>query len=226
MAVLKGEGTHTILYGSADIHNGLRSNRGYLARPDHAGTYPTLLISHDWSGITPSLKALARSLARYGYSVVAPDYYRGQGAGTPWPADRIAIDLESAYRFLSSSDTPWAGPLAVLGLGAGASAAIEFVVHFPSVEALILVSPLTTFGLSTVAIPTLGIYGKEDQLAESWEQARDQAPQVEWVLYGGAGHDLLDEGSDSYDEAIGADAFDRIRKFLDSHLAGNAATMS
>lgn len=226
MSILKGEGTHTILYGSADIHNGLRSNRGYLARPDHAGSYPALLISHDWSGITPSLKALARSLARHGYSVVAPDFYRGRGSGAPWPADRIAIDLESAYRFLSSSDTPWAGSVAVLGVGGGAPAAIDFVLRFPAIEGLILVSPLTTFGLGDVAIPTLGIYGKEDELAESWEQARAQAPQAEWALYGGAGHDLLDEGSESYDQAVAEDALNRIREFLDRHLSSDAPNMS
>ena len=226
MSIIKGEGTHTILYGTAAIHNGLRSHQGYLARPDHSGSFPTLLISHDWAGITSSLKALARGLARHGYAVVVPDFYRGQGNAAPWPADRLAADLEGANRFLSSPDTPWVEAVAVLGFGSGAQAATDFVLRHTNIRALVLVSPLTTFGLGEVAVPTMGIYGKDDELAGDWEQAQDLARQVEWVLYGNAGHDLLDEGSDSYDGAIAEDALRRIRKFLDGHLGGEAPNLS
>ena len=218
MSILKGEGTHTILYGSADIHNGLRSNRGYITRPDHSGSYPTLLISHDWTGLTSSLKALARRLARHGYAVVAPDFYREHGSSAPWPADRLASDLEGAHRFLSSSDTPWVGAVAVLGFGSSAPAAVEFVLGHPEVRALVLVSPLATYGLGEIVVPTLAIYGKDDELAENWVQAQDQAPQVEWVLYGNVGHDLLDESSDSFDAAVAEDAVDRILVFLERNL--------
>ena len=222
MSILKGEGTYTILYGSADIHDGLRSDRGYLARPDHSGSYPTLLVSHGWAGITSSLKALARRLARHGYAVVIPDFYRGRGSSAPWPADRLVSHLEGAHRFLASSDTPWVGDVALFGFGSGASAAVDFVLRHSHVRALMLVSALTTFGLGEVIIPTLGISGKADELAENWERAQQDAPQVEWVLYGNAGHDFLDESSDSFDAAIAEDALSRILDFLDVNLVGEA----
>ncbi len=226
MSILKGEGTHTILYGSADIHNGLRANRGYLARPDHSGSHPTLLISHDWAGITSSLKATARTLARHGYAVVVPDYYRGHGNTAPWPADRLESDLEGAYRFLASSDTPWVGHVGVFGLGSGAPPAVAFVLGHPEVRALVLVSPLTTFGLGDVMVPTLGMYGKGDQPAEDWEQLRGQAPQVEWVLYGAPGHNFFDEGSDSFDAGVADDAMNRILEFLARTLSTDAPGLS
>lgn len=226
MSILKGEGTHTILYGTADIHNGLRSNRGYLARPDHAGAYSTLLISHDWAGITSSLKALARTLARNGFAVLIPDFYRGQGSGAAWPADRLVADLEDARRFVSSSDTPWAGEVVVLGIGSGAPAAIEFVRDHQETRALILVSPLTTFGLEDVNVPTLGMYGKADELAEDWDDAQRRAPLVEWILYGAAGHDFLDESSENFDAAVAEDAIDRILGFLKAHAGANASGLT
>ena len=222
MSILKGEGTHTILYGSADIHDGLRSDRGYLARPDHAGSFPTLLVSHGRAGITSSLKALARRFARHGYAVVIPDFYRGRGSSAPWPEDRLISGLEGAHRFLASSDTPWVGDLALLGFGSGASAAVEFVLGRSNVRALVLASPQTTFGLGEVVIPTMGIYGKADEVAENREQAQEDAPQVEWVLYGSAGHDFLDESSESFDAAIAEDAVSRILDFLEGHLVGEA----
>jgi carboxymethylenebutenolidase len=222
VSILKGEGTHTILYGSADIHDGLRSDRGYLARPDHAGSFPTLLVSHGRAGITSSLKALARRFARHGYAVVIPDFYRGRGSSAPWPEDRLISGLEGAHRFLASSDTPWVGDLALLGFGSGASAAVEFVLGRSNIRALVLASPQTTFGLGEVAIPTMGIYGKADEVAENREQAQEDAPQVEWVLYGSAGHDFLDESSESFDAAIAEDAVSRILDFLEGHLVGEA----
>jgi len=225
MSIIKGEGTHTILYGSADIHNGLSSSRGYVARPDHAGSYPTVLISHDWAGVTSSLKALVRTLARHGYAAVVPDFYRGQGPSASWPADRLLSDLEGARRFLASSDTPWVGELALFGMGSGAPAAIDFVLRHPEVRALVLASPIASFGLDEVSIPSLGLVGKGDELAENSGQAQKQAPQVEWVLYGTAGHDFLDEKSDSFDGAVAEDAISRILDFLGRNLRADATGM-
>ncbi|MBT8203345.1 MAG: dienelactone hydrolase family protein, partial [Acidimicrobiia bacterium] len=118
MALLKGEGTHQILYGSADIFSGIRHNRGYLSRPDHAGSFPSVLVVHGASGLTSSVKSVARRLARYGLAVVAPDLYRGRRQlrrpVPAWPAGSdLRADITDALEWMNSADTPWIQPGAV-----------------------------------------------------------------------------------------------------------------
>ena len=90
MSVLKGEGTHPTLFGSTSIVAGPVTHRGYLARPDLSGEWPTVsLVPSEW-GITSSSKDICRRLARLGLAVVAVDLYHGN------PPDRAASPEEAA----------------------------------------------------------------------------------------------------------------------------------
>ena len=223
MALLKGEGTHQILYGSADIFSGLRHNRGYLARPDHAGVFRPVLLVHGAPGITSSVKSVARRLARHGLAVVGPDLYRGsrrrRQPPPPWPgSSRIASDLIDALEWMKSVDTPWIapGPARMLALGRGAEAAISLVAHHEDIGALALVSPIVTATISQAPVPTIGFYGKEDEVVsrEDRDAVRSLLGHAEWVLYGGAGHGLLDEAAPDYRWDVAEDVLDRVVEFF------------
>ena len=58
---------------------------GYLAQPAGDGPHPSVLLLHEWWGLTKEITVLADALAREGYVVFAPDAYRGRvgrlGAG-------------------------------------------------------------------------------------------------------------------------------------------------
>lgn len=224
MALLKGEGTHQILYGSADIFSGLRHNRGYVARPDHAGSYPAVILLHGADGITSSVKAFARRLARHGLAVVGPDLFRGAShrAAPPWPeASRIAVDLSGTLQWTASPDTPWVrpGPIGVVALDRAAGAAVELAATH-DVAGLALVSPVLEVATSA-DVALLGFYGKEDDLVGTDQRAAVQGAfnQGEWVLYGGAGHGLVDESSTDYRWDVAEDVVERIVDFFATKLA-------
>lgn len=224
MALLKGEGTHQILYGSADIFSGLRHNRGYVARPDHAGSFPTIILLHGAGGITSSVKSFARRLARHGLAVVGPDLFRGVSPRlSPAYPDtaRIAADAASTRQWTASPDTAWVrpGPVGVVALDRAASAALEFAAA-GDVAGLALVSPVLEPG-PTTDVAVIGFYGKEDQQVESEDRAAVQETlgHGEWVLYGGAGHGLVDESSADYRWDVAEDVVARIVDFFKASLA-------
>lgn len=222
MALLKGEGTHQILYGAADIFSGLRHNRGYLSRPDHAGSFPAVLLVHGRSGLTSSVKSVARRLARYGLAVVVPDLYRGarqlRQPLPPWPGDgRVVADLGDAVAWMLSEDTPWiaAADIGIVALDTGCPPAQRFAASSEVIDRLVLISP-TAAHPADDPVPTLAFFGKEDSVVPAdaraaMQQAIDYA---EWVLYGGAGHGLTDEAADDYRWEVAEDVLDRVVEFF------------
>lgn len=231
MSVLKGEGTHTILYGPVDIFTGLRHTRGYLARPDEGGAHDTVLLLHGEGGITSSEKSLARRLARHGMAVIAPDLYRGQQprlAGkqghreilSNWPDRRqLLSDVRETFLFIASLDTPWvrAGALGVLAFGSAAATSLAFTAKEPTVHGVVLVSPAGAGlddGLVPIAAPVLGFLGKDDPEAHSHQRLQNMLPHGEWVRYGGVGAGVLDEGAADYQWQVAEDAFTRMLVFF------------
>jgi dienelactone hydrolase len=228
MALLKGEGTHQILYGGADIFSGLRHNRGYLARPDHAGEFPTVLLVHGADGITASVKSVARRLARHGVAVVGPDLYRGRVARPPgptWPDPRsVAADLGDAVMWMASPDTPWVRPgrIGLLAFDRAAIPALLFAAGREVAGSIALVSPVLDEEIPLSSLPGLAFTGKDDSAlpVERREAARTRISGVEWVLYGGVGHGLLDEAADDYRWDVAEDVIARTVSFF-SRLQSN-----
>jgi dienelactone hydrolase len=219
VALLKGEGTHQILYGSTDIFTGLRHNRGYVARPDHAGSFPAVILLHGVGGVTSSVKSFARRLARHGLAVIGPDLFRGISPrmSPPYPAaSQIAADAARTLQWTDSPDTAWVrpGPIGVVALGRAASAALEFAAG-NDVGGLVLVSPVLE-GEVVADIAVLGFYGKDDEVVavEDRVAAQELLNHGEWVLYGGAGHGLVDEAAADYRWDVAEDVVARIVDFF------------
>ncbi len=217
MALLKGEGTHQILYGTADIFSGLRHNRGYLSRPDHTGSFPTVLLVHGVDGITASVKSLSRRLARYGLAVVGPDLYRGESS--EWPSEAgIASDLNDASQWMASADTPWVQPglVGLLALDRAAGPAIRFSESHDVVGGAVLISPSLDGELGDIRVPLLGFYGKEDDVvpAASRRSTQESLDHGEWVLYGSVGHGLVDESAADYRWDVAEDIADRMIEYF------------
>ncbi|MDH3538904.1 MAG: dienelactone hydrolase family protein [Acidimicrobiia bacterium] len=219
MALLKGEGTHQILYGSADIFSGLRHNRGYVARPDHAGSFPAVILLHGAAGISSSVKSFARRLARHGLAVVGPDLFRGVPSrlSPPYPAaSQVLADAANTLHWAASPDTAWVrpGPIGVVALDRAASAAVEFAAAH-DVGGLALVAPvLEPTVVADVAV--LGFYGKDDEVVGDEDRAavQEALSHGEWVLYGGAGHGLIDDSAPDYRWDVGEDVTARMVRFF------------
>lgn len=246
MSVLPGEGTHVILYGSTRIAARTQIHNGYLARPDLVGAYPTIVVVPDAAGVTSGVKDLARRLARHGLAVLALDLYRGDGpargdaaaamaAYDSLPDGRAISDLGDIYRNLAAPGTEWAdaSALGLLGIGVGGRLAILSAVNNDAIAAVaVAYAPLMNDeGRSTQAseviaqlsVPLLGLQGKLDEVVEESQavEARSLLPRSEWAFYPAGGHGFLDVSGDGYDEAITADAVERLVAFYLSALVAS-----
>jgi carboxymethylenebutenolidase len=240
--VLKGEGTHPILFGSTSIVAGPRTLRGYLARPDLSGEWPTvILVPSEW-GITSSSKDICRRLARLGLAVVAVDLYRGRGpsrgatadeaaaAAAAIPSARAQADLDGIVGFITNPAGFWSnaeGGFGVMGIGRGGVPATGAAIRHQSAALALVAAPLLddegvgivdSFG--ELASPLLGLYGKAENAVSIADimEARAAAPQGEWVLYDNAGDGFMDDYLPDFDVAAYRDAIDRLATFFVNQL--------
>lgn len=222
MTVLSGEGTHQVLYGSADIHAGMRRNRGFIARPDHAGSFRTIIVAHDVWGIRGYLKDLTWRLARHGLAVVVPDLYAGGVRPEASHEDALAAFraiadpvqwMEDAYEFVSSTDTPWSEPhwLGLLGLGAGSRPAMEFAARREP-DAIAVISG-GDWDRLPAGPPAIAIHGKSDDVAPLPSPLPGR---LQWILYEGVGHDFLNDHGPDYADGPARDAAGRLVTFFES----------
>ena len=115
--MLKGEGTHPILFETASVPVRTRTHTVYMARPDLAGDWPTVMVVGGAKGLSSPLRDLCRRLARHGLAAVAPDLYGGSLPPTD-PADaaaafvgldqsKVSRVLTDVGRYLSDGMGPW-----------------------------------------------------------------------------------------------------------------------
>lgn len=87
---------------------------GYLAEPETTGTYPAVMMIHEWWGLNEDITELADALAEEGYVVFVPSAYREKS--TSWiphalfltmtaDQDRIEGDLDHGFDYLQSLDS-------------------------------------------------------------------------------------------------------------------------
>ena len=221
MSVLKGEGTTLILYGTIDIPLGARSWTGYLARPDGLGEWPTVVVVPGARGLSGSLKALCRRVARHGIAAIAADPFRSRPSGGT-SVRRALVAVEAFGGFIGNPTADWSNAgdgFGVLGLDDGAATATVYAGSDPAVLALALVDPpLAAIGdsLRNVVVPVLGTAARSD--ADAWDEdfaaVRAAAPQAEWALYSDAGFGFWDADRDDYDDVAATDSIDRVIAFF------------
>lgn len=232
------------MYGSFPVPVGSGYRRGYVARPDKAGRFPTVIVLPGIEGTTAHEKAVSRGFARRGIAAVVLDLYPPTGDRSGLDAynaldDGEALrDLDETAQFLESPDVDWAlsDRVGVLGLDVGGRFALIAAAHRPWVAAAAIAStPLTgdeqrahpiADMLGHIPVPVLGLYGANDQLiaVESVDEAQSRNESGSWLLYEGAGHAFYDEASDDFDPAAAADASTRLAAFFAQTLP--AAVMS
>lgn len=233
MAVIKGEGKVTILFGERSVTSGAITHQTYLARPDLAGEWPTLVVVPGAWGVTSSVKDLARRIARRGVAAIAVDLYRqsqpsrrAEAAEAEVAFDAIPVAharrvLSDIVSFIVNPAGFWSNAehgFGILGLGSGGGIATETAVD--SGAALVLAASLPVAALARVTAPILGLLGKDDEVVslEDVAAARADAPHAEWVLYEGVGHDFLDDYLEGFDDQAHQDAVERIVEFCEKHL--------
>lgn len=148
--------------------------RAYLARPAGAGPHPTVIMIHEFWGLTTEMRDKADLLARAGYVVVAPDMFRG--SSTNWipraiyqtlttPQERRNTDLDAVYAWLEQQPEVDPGRVAVMGFCFGGATSLRYSLWNPKLAATAVFygSPISDANqLKSLPGPLLGVFGGAD----------------------------------------------------------------
>lgn len=207
--------------------------RGYLTRPSANGSYPGVVMVHEWWGLNEHIRAMADALASHGYHVLAVDLYDGEIATTQQEAlaqvqgldqaDAIATMRAAATRLRDEGATS----IGVLGWCFGGGQALQLALSGERLNATVMYygTPVTNeTRLATIDWPLLGIFGAEDASipvanVTAFESALTNASvEHDIQIYDGVGHAFANPSGNAYapDEAM--DAWARTLAFLDAHL--------
>lgn len=194
----------------------------YLAQPEGDGTFPAVLMIHEWWGLRPDMIEKADALAAEGYVVLAVDSYRGIVATSvpgallhniTYDQTLIDADMVAFYDYLVGLDNVDNEQVAVMGYCFGGRQSIQFGVLNPEKVTAILtyyggsqindvegLAPLADTGVSV-----LGIFGEEDMSIplEDVETFRASLEELgithEITVYPEVGHafvkDIVSEGA-------------------------------
>ncbi|HUF13961.1 MAG TPA: dienelactone hydrolase family protein [Longimicrobiales bacterium] len=127
---LRGQAVH---YFESDA-----ATAGYLAVPRGAGTFPAVILIHEWNGLVDRVRHFADDLAEQGYIVLAADLYSGRTGATQEEnralmeevqADpqRIIDNLDAAASYLRARPNA-SGRVATIGWCFGGGVALSYAI--------------------------------------------------------------------------------------------------
>ncbi len=148
--------------------------RAFVARPAKAGTFPAVIMLHEFWGLTKEMTAKAQALADEGYVVIAPDVYRGSATSlvpraifqvASNPGSQIDADLETVFSWLAAQPGVKPDRIGIMGFCAGGANSLRYSLTNPRLAATVLfygqviIDPARLKALSG---PVLGIFGEAD----------------------------------------------------------------
>ncbi|MDW8104618.1 MAG: dienelactone hydrolase family protein [Armatimonadota bacterium] len=191
---------------TVSIKNGGDTVQAYLATPRGRGTFPGLIVIHEWWGLNDWVRSQADALAREGYVALAVDLYRGRVTTDPMeahelsralPEDRALRDLKAGFAYLRQLPQTRGKRLGVIGWCMGGSWSLTLAVQEPRLGACVIYyGRLLTeeAALKRIACPVLGIFGDSDrgipvELVRAFEsQMKRLRKRVEIHVFANAGH--------------------------------------
>ena len=206
------------------------TERGFLAEPD-TGRGPGVLVLHPWWGLNDTVKQMCEGLAQAGFTVLAPDLYRGEG---------VATTIEEAERMSDAIDLPRAeqavlgaldrlrgmvdGLVGVVGFSMGAGYGLWLTRKRPDqIGALVLFDG--TGGEAGEAAPVLGHFAGDDpyepaeSVDELEQQLRDAGRLEALHRYAGVGHWFAEPDRPEFNPDAATLAWERTLEFLRRKLS-------
>ena len=208
---------------------------GFYAHPSATGTYPGVVMIHEWWGLNDHIKDKAMELASQGYNVLAVDLYGGRVAGTSSEAMRYRSETtpeettrntRSAVTFLGNAGSE---KIASLGWCYGGGKSLELAMSGETLDATVIYYgslSTSTQALGVIDWPVLGIFGAEDRsisttTVDQFREALDEAEIPNQIyVYPGVGHAFANPSGDNYSSTEANDAWEKTLAFLRGNLAG------
>lgn len=210
----------------------------YVARPSAPGSYPAVIMIHEFWGLNQDITGKARALAEAGYVVVAPDLFRGSTAA--WvpraiyqvistPQDQILSDLDAVFAWLSSQPDVNSDRIAIMGFCFGGGSSLRYSLHNNRLAATVMFygSPVTdAAALRSLPGPVLGIFGGADQSipgsqVNAFEAALNEAGVPNQIsVYEGQPHSFVKTIEQVRQGGPAGQAWEEMLAFLGQALAG------
>ena len=218
---------------SVSYKSGDETVQGVLYTPSGKGTFPALIVIHEWWGLNDWVKEQASKLSDQGYVTLAVDLYRGKVAKTPdeaheimrgVPEDRAERDLHAAFGFLASQSKVKKDRIGAIGWCMGGGYSLDVALQEPTLAADVInyghlaTEPET---LKKINAPILGLFGAQDRgippadVRKFGETLEKMGKKIEIKIYDDAGHAFENPNNkEGYREADAADAWKRTVDFL------------
>ena len=211
---------------------------GYLAQPQTAGTYPGVMMIHEWWGLNEDITELADALAEEGYVVFVPSAYREKS--TSWiphalfltitsDQDRIAEDIDLGFDYLQSLDSVNAETIGSVGFCFGGRQVLWLGTRQSELDSVVSLYGGAFTEESQLDgidenLPILTIWGEDDASIPLDEvdlmlaMMDNMGLNHESTVYPDLGHAFVN--SENYDDetAGSGQAWDQIVAFLDDSL--------
>jgi carboxymethylenebutenolidase len=160
---------------SVSFASGTERVRGVLYRPQGAGSFPAIVIIHEWWGLNDWVKQQAQMFAEHGYVALAVDLYRGQVATDPemahelmraLPQDRGVAYLRSGVAYLKTLKYVQPSRIGAVGWCMGGSFAMQLAIAEPSLRAVAInygAPDTDPAQLKKIHAAILGNFGAQDR---------------------------------------------------------------
>jgi carboxymethylenebutenolidase len=210
---------------------------GYLARPADNGTYPAVVLIHEWWGLNENIEHMADILAGHGYVVFAVDLYDGEVATNSSEAARLsgqvrenpdeAVAKTSAAVSGLRERTDTTNQVASLGWCFGGGQSLQLSLSDADLNATVIYyGTLATDEetLQRIDGPVLGIFGSEDQVVpvedvRAFDETLDDlGVEHEVYVYEGANHAFANPSGQSFEPEATRDAWSKTLDFLNETL--------
>jgi carboxymethylenebutenolidase len=206
---------------------------GFLAEPQAPGSYPGVVLIHEWWGLNDQIKQSAQVLASHGYRVLAVDLYNGKVATQPSDAQKLVgtvtpatsvPNMRAAANYLRSSGSASIGSY---GWCFGGGQSLQLALSEEPLDAVVIYyGQLVTEPqkLSSIDAPVLGIFGAQDQSisvsqVQQFNASLSQADvEHDVIIYEGVGHAFANPSGMNYAPVQTADAWNRTLVFLNENL--------
>lgn len=211
---------------------------GLLVRPVDEGSYPAVILIHEWWGVNDDIHQKAEDFAEEGYVALVVDLYNGQSTKSSDEARKLASsvreniqgafdNLQGAIDFLKSKDYVDAERLASVGWCFGGGWSYELAKNNLGVKASVIYygrfNPEDD--LEQMRAKIIGHFGEKDTGIKVSDVKQFQATlkthsgDHEIYIYPNAGHAFASTGNEeAYNAEADAEAWARTMSFLEKHL--------
>ena len=221
---------------SISFPSGNKALAAYLAYPDGAGPFPTVVVIHEAYGLNENIKDIARRFAGEGYAALAVDLFSDQnravcmtrlmaGAFINSLEHQGIKDLRAALTYLESQPFVDKARLGAIGFCLGGGLSIAWACTEDRLKAI---APFYAFNPRPMEAvnrlcPVVGSYPDPDMTTAQGRRLKDILDTTsiphDIKIYSGAKHSFFnDQSSRTYNPAASADAWQRTLAFFKEHI--------